>query len=146
MSRGCPGRYHCLLWRQTQPYQYRQQSTELVIFSHDTPYREYVTLGSGKCPKCLPEMLSCWELLLWHSLSSMKSSLPSMLIVWRGPAKPVLWKGPVNSHREMIRPSEGGVAQFNSRQIHLIFKHLKHGSQMQKIRIQLPYHNSHSSH
>lgn len=24
LRRGCQGRYHCLLWRQTQPYQYRQ--------------------------------------------------------------------------------------------------------------------------
>lgn len=43
----------------------------------------------------VPDMLSCsWELLLWHSLSSVKSSLPSMFIVCRGPVMPAVWNGP----------------------------------------------------
>lgn len=46
----------------------------------------------------VPEKLSCpwtsWELLLQHSLSSVNSSLPSMLIVCWSPVMVEVWNGP----------------------------------------------------
>lgn len=51
-------------------------------------------------PCSSPLVLSCssgsCELLLWHSPSSMKSSLASISKVCWGPDNPVVWKGPVS--------------------------------------------------
>ena len=104
--RGCQGHYRCLLWRQTHPYQYRRTTEHRAgLTLTNTPQSEDVpTESSQPVPVPVPSrhpvpvMLSCpWtsrELLLQHSLSSVNSSLPSMLIVCCIPVMPEVWNGP----------------------------------------------------
>ena len=97
LHRGSRGHYRCLLWRQTQPYQYRQ-TTEHRAGLTLTNSPESVRSSPVPSLHPVPEMLSCsctsWELLLQHSLSSVNSSLPSMLIVCWSPVMPEVWNGP----------------------------------------------------
>lgn len=99
LHRGCQDRYRCLLWRQTQPYQYRQTTKHRAgLTLTNTPQSQDVPTESVPSLYPVPEMLSCpwtsWELLLQHSLSSVNSSLPSMLIVCWSPVMPEVWNGP----------------------------------------------------
>lgn len=82
----------------------RQQNTEEGLLSLNTPQAMDVLQRPSSPSSSLsplhpvPVMLSgswtSWELLLQHSLSSVNSSLPSMLIVCWSPVMPEVWNGP----------------------------------------------------